>query len=139
MKKINIVILSLTFFCLWTFISCNPPLGATVRYIFKIKNNSGSKILYQVSEIYPDTAIQDLDKSRVGDISLMGLQTIDSKIPWPKYFQGLRSDTLSIFFVSQDTIFKYGWEQVQNRYLVLKRKDISFKDLEESNYLITYP
>jgi hypothetical protein len=118
---------------------CDPPFGVTVRYGFQVKNNSSGNILYQVSENYPDTTIMDFDKGRVGDISMMGSQIIDSKYPWPAYFENLPADTLSIFFISQDTISKYGWKQIQSKYLILKRKDISLQDLEINNYLVTYP
>lgn len=133
--------------CVWlilivvscVLISCEAPWGATRSYFFEIHNNSDISIRYGVYKNYPDTLVPDstslnfrrLDPKDVGDY--------DSRDKWPKYFSKLPADTLSIFFISQDSISKYGWKQIQSRYLILARKDISLKDLEDSDYTITYP
>ncbi|SDF42919.1 hypothetical protein SAMN04487996_110277 [Dyadobacter soli] len=63
----------------------------------------------------------------------------ESRKTWPKFFESLPADTLSVFFFSPDTVRKYGWKQVQSKYLILKRKDIGLQNLEASDYLITFP
>ncbi|MDR6807494.1 hypothetical protein J2Y45_004694 [Dyadobacter sp. BE34] len=117
--------------------SCEKPIGLPVVYPLRVQNNSSSLIFYQISKIYPDTSIQDsLVK---GGILPSKQQSYESRKTWPKFFESLPADTLSIFFFSPDTIYKYGWKQVQSKYLVLRRKDISLKDLETNNYIVTYP
>ena len=117
--------------------SCKNPLGLPVAYTIHIQNNSSKSVFYQISKIYPDTSIRD--SLVAGGIAPSKQQPYESRKTWPKFFQALPADTLSIFFFSPDTVHKYGWKQVQSKYLVLKRKDISLKDLETNNYIVTYP
>lgn len=122
-------------------LSCEHPPGATVRYFFTIQNNSSSRILYFVNNDYPDISIPDSLSTEVRLVTLSSEENFkyESSKKWPKYFNSLPADTLSIFFLSADTVSKYGWKQVQSRYLILNRKDISLQDLEDNKYLITYP
>jgi hypothetical protein len=117
--------------------SCDNPLGLPVAYKLHVQNNSSSLIFYQISKIYPDTSIRD--SLVTGGILPSKQQPYESLKTWPKFFDTLPADTLSIFFFSQDTVHRYGWKQVQSKYLILKRKDISLKDLEASDYIVTYP
>ncbi|MGG7665784.1 hypothetical protein [Dyadobacter sp. BHUBP1] len=117
--------------------SCENPLGLPVAYDLDIYNNSNSLIFYQISKVYPDTSIRD--SLMTGGIAPFTSKSYESHKTWPKFFESLPADTLSIFFFSPDTIHKYGWKQVQSKYLILKRKDISLKDLEDNDHIITYP
>lgn len=117
--------------------SCENPLGLSVAYNFDIYNSSNSLIFYQISKVYPDTSIRD--SLVTGGIAPSKQQRYQSRKTWPKFFESLPADTLSVFFFSPDTVHKYGWKQVQSKYLVLKRKDISLKDLEDNEYIVTYP
>jgi hypothetical protein len=117
--------------------SCENPFGLPVAYTLNIQNNSNHSVFYQISKIYPDTSIRDTLVT--GGIASSKQQPFESRKTWPKFFEALPADTLSVFFFSPDTVKKYGWKQVQSKYLILKRKDISLQDLETSDYLITYP
>lgn len=128
--------------CVWlilivvscVLISCEVPWGANRRYFFEIHNNSDRSFRYGVYRSYPDSGLLNFPRLDPKDVG-----KYDSKDKWPKFFSKLPADTLSIFFISQDSISKYGWKQIQSRYLILARKDISLKDLEDSDYTITYP
>ena len=117
--------------------SCENPLGFPVAYTFHVQNNSSKSIYYKISKMYPDTSIRD--SLVTGGIASSKQQPYESRKTWPKFFESLPADTLSVFFFSPDTVHKYGWKQVQSKYLVLKRKDISLKDLEDNEYIVTYP
>ncbi len=117
--------------------SCENPFGLPVAYTLHIQNNSNNLVFYKISKIYPDTSIQD--SLVTGGILPSKQQPYESRKTWSKFFEALPADTLSVFFFSPDTVHKYGWKQVQSRYLILVRKDISLQDLETGNYLITYP
>lgn len=117
--------------------SCENPFGLPVVYDLDIYNSSNNLIFYQISKLYPDTSIRD--SLVTGGIAPSTSKSYESRKTWPKFFEALPADTLSILFFSPDTVRKYGWKQVQSKYLILKRKDISLQDLEENDYLITYP
>lgn len=121
------------------FTACDPPPGATVRYIFNIRNKGLTDIKYSVSKSYPDTSITDSISAQLNLIHPSKEDKYTTSDKWPEFFSKLPADTLSILFFSPDTVSKYGWKQVQSRYLILKRKDISLQDLENSNYVVTYP
>jgi hypothetical protein len=117
--------------------SCENPFGLPVAYTLHIQNNSNNLVFYKISKIYPDTSIQD--SLVTGGILQSKQQPYESRETWSKFFEALPADTLSVFFFSPDTVRKYGWKQVQSKYLILIRKDISLQDLEISNYIVTYP
>jgi hypothetical protein len=117
--------------------SCDNPLGLPVAYKLHVLNNSPSSVYYLISKVYPDTSIRD--SFQLGGLAPSKQQPYESRKTWPKFFEALPRDTLSIFFFSPDTVHKYDWKKVQGKYLILKRKDISLTDLEASDYTVTYP
>ncbi len=48
-------------------------------------------------------------------------------------------DTLSVFFIDLDTLRKYGYDTVRERYLILNRYDIPMDTVIKNDYKITYP
>lgn len=48
-------------------------------------------------------------------------------------------DTISIFILSKGTVDKYDWEKIRVEYNILKRYDLSLSDLQNNNWMITYP
>jgi len=60
----------------------------------------------------------------------------DSKEKWGDI---LPSDTISMYILSKDTIDKYSWDLIRSGNRILKRYDLSIKDLEKQNWTITYP
>jgi len=50
-------------------------------------------------------------------------------------------DTVSVFFLSRDTVFKYGYYEVQKRYQILARYDICKREFKERKepLLVRYP
>jgi hypothetical protein len=136
MNKTQTIIL--TVILLATSVGCNKPLGVREVYSIWINNQSNSNIAIKASKIYPDTLITFDQTNFRGCLTgdSIPLEGYDS---WDELFNGLLSDTLSIFIFSSDTIAKYGWEYVMNNYLILERADLSYSDLEGMNWKYSYP
>jgi hypothetical protein len=122
--------------CLST--SCDKPPGAEIVYSIYIENKSSTTIYFMLSELFPDTSILSIENNYL--ILTNGEEkTINSDEKWQEKIDNLPSDTLSVFFFSEDTILKYGFNNVRQNYRVLKRKDLSFSDIEKNNFRVTYP
>lgn len=52
---------------------------------------------------------------------------------------GFIGDTIRIFVFSYDTLMKYDWEVIRSGYKILKRYDLTLKNLKDLNWSITYP
>lgn len=139
MKKLFVIFCFLVLVIGSTFVSCEVPWGATKWSGFDIRNNSDITVHTFLSENYPDTLIPDSNLIRRIALSPGKAFQFSTTDKLSKYFSELPVDTLSVFFVSQDTVSKYSWNQIKTRYLILKRQDISLDDLKDKSYLIFYP
>lgn len=54
-------------------------------------------------------------------------------------FEGIPSDTLSVYIFHPDTLSKYDWDTVIDNYKILKRYDLSFGDLKRLDWQVYYP
>ncbi len=54
-------------------------------------------------------------------------------------YENMVKDTLSVFFFHQDTLQKYKWQEIKDKYKILKRYDLSLNDLQNLNFSIPYP
>ena len=118
--------------------SCEKPPGAKQIYSIWIKNNSNKGISFLVSKAYPDT-IAPNDENSLLMLAPNEEKTYDQDEKWEKFFEKLPADTLSVFFFDNDTIAKYGFQQVRVNGMVLQRKDLSLQDLKNNNYTVVYP
>ncbi|HEX4887223.1 MAG TPA: hypothetical protein VFV37_04170 [Luteibaculaceae bacterium] len=118
--------------------SCEKPPGARQVYRIWIKNNSGVGVSYLVGQSYPDTAVPNEEESLLM-LEPNGRRPYDQNEEWEDFFAKLPADTLSIFFFNNDTLAKYGFEQVRTDYNILKRKDVSLQDLKSDSFTVTYP
>lgn len=118
--------------------SCEHPPGATVKYSYSIKNNSSDTIFRVISEQYPDTTLPPLSQNW-SYVYPDKNATIYFSDKLESYFASLPKDTLSIFFLSADTVAKYDWSIIQNNYNILKRVDIDLNYLFNNNKTIAYP
>lgn len=112
------------------------------EYVILLKNQSNHRInCYEnrvsSKSIYPDTLIAETEF--VWDIVSGENFSFTSKKPWEKVFESLPSDTLSIFIFHTDTIKNNSWNSIIDEYKVLKRYDLSIKDIQLLNYEIPYP
>ena len=107
-------------------------------YRIRVQNNTNVTIAYLVSYSYPDTIIPD-QYNNLSGIQKMDYTPFDSKVEWDKVFTEKKASKISFFFFSPDTIAKYGWDNVRSGYRVLMRKDFTLKELQNTNYKVTYP
>ena len=71
--------------------------------------------------------------------SLSSLPILDKKMN-PIF--SLPNDTLSIFFISTDTLNKYGYDMVREKNMILERHDLSMEEIKElynEKKAIVYP
>ena len=116
-----------------------------VTYPWYVQNNASYSIgtyfafgCYDFSlTAYPDTTIQQ--------DSVMAMVTFNKKLEvWrspnrEKLIKSLPSDTLSIFIFHVDILNRYTWEDIRQNYRILKRYDLSLKDLQKLDYTVPYP
>jgi hypothetical protein len=106
----------------------------------KITNNSDRIIYFYNSDIYPDTTIS----FEYNPINSIGYRvnpgvTESNRIrgTWEDKFQYI--DTLMIFIFDEETLQIVPWDTIQEKYMILKRYDLSLEDLQGMNWTITYP
>jgi len=104
-------------------------------YSIKVQNNTTDTIQFYASYAYPDTAIAN-EKPILKMAYPSKYSYWDSKEKWEDV---LPSDTISMYILSKDTVDKYSWDLIRSGYRILKRYDLSIKDLEKQNWTITYP
>ena len=113
------------------------------KYAIDLQNNSNHPIYFYVAALgmehaYPDTALQS---------SKPGMQSIQPgksaawyiSLPFDRFFKELPKDTLSIYVFHPDTLNAYDWLIIRDQYKILKRYDLSLQDLQDHNFIITYP
>lgn len=101
-----------------------------------ISNNSNQEIAAYIAcdlshtQVYPDTTIS---------LSFRNVN-IHPKTSFKYTFTTCaRIDPLSIYIFSSDTISKYGWEKVRDEYMIIKRFELSWKDIKEAKWMVNYP
>lgn len=105
-------------------------------YFMRVHNNTNDTILVYAGYNYPDTSliykkprlIMIYPNSHTG-----GLQSAEY------WADKLKSDTLSVFILSKDSVDIYNWEQIRDKYNILKRYDLSINELENQKWTIVYP
>lgn len=104
-------------------------------YSIKVQNNTADTLQFYASYVYPDTAIAK-EKPRLKMAYPSNYSYWDSKEKWEAI---LPSDTISMYILSKDTVDNYSWDLIRSDNKILKRYDLSIKDLEKQNWTITYP
>ena len=51
----------------------------------------------------------------------------------------LPKDTILIYILNKDTVDTYSWDVIRNNNKILKRYNLSIKDLEKQSWKVTYP
>ena len=129
----------LVFIGVLLFISCENP---TQTYKFRIINNSEKTIYFEKnvsnrSNVYPDTLVPE-QKVQL-KVSPHTTSYQGGLISTEEVFKKYNIDTLSIYFFDAYIIDNYTWETIREEYKVLKRYDLSIKDIQLLDYEIPYP
>jgi hypothetical protein len=114
------------------------------RYPYKIQNNSDSFIKAYIAlstneGIYPDTSFFFPKDKLIIEIKPFDKYHSDVGASWDKIYSYFPLDTMSIFIFHADTLNKYQWEEIRQRYKILKRYDLSLHDFQKLDYTIYYP
>jgi hypothetical protein len=111
-----------------------------------IKNNSSEKIKYTIDfRVKGDTSIAKypFDYDTFRGINTYGLIK--------EYDENRRNDRLRkiltespdkvymVFIFSYDSLSKLPWAKIRDNYMVLKRYDLTLKELDSMNWTINYP
>lgn len=128
------------------FVSCEPWGG---MHGMQVENNSDLEIsFYSYSllygQFYPDTilkqdTLKDYSLSHVKPHSHIWMGTGFTYREIKKGNIPYYNDTLMFFVFSRDTLRKYSWEEIKRDYKILKRYDITGRQLNDQNWTITYP
>jgi len=120
--------------------SCDP---MDKVYSIKVENRTNYPIKvtagcssYRMS-IYPDTLLP-INKPSLIKVNSNDYNFLDHSIKWEDVISALPVDTLSIYIFDSDTIDIVPWSTIKSKFLLLKRYDLSLKDLKEMNWIITF-
>lgn len=143
MKKTSGTVLLISFLIINICSQCEKNYTGK-SYVINIVNKSGHNIGYyfatggEYGTYYPDS-LPESNEYIVYDMNKVLHPGYESHLNWESFFQELPYDTLSVFIFHTDTLNKYSWNEVRERYLILKRYDMSLDDLNQNNFTITYP
>lgn len=115
--------------------SCAPP---DIQHYFKIINNSNYSISYYVGNSYPDTVIVQSKP----DLKIIQANSSIKESHWGTWeerYNETKEGKISVFIFNTDTLSKYCWEEIRDKYMILHRFDLGLKDMERCEFTITYP
>lgn len=113
------------------------------RIIFQ--NNSNLRLyLYGEDISYPDTSIYFGDLTKTGTTQIvnpnsLNVSALEIQSIWEQRLSHPDQDTLMVFVFDADVIETVPWSTVVHDYMVLKRYDLSLRDLQKMNWTVTYP
>jgi len=141
MKSLNIVLVLIFVLTISSQCKESDDCHKTMRFV----NNTANTLYVTTSFAYPDTLIKDpnpkLDpyftKVQPNEVNTTVLSTYGRNcIETGFTYYG---DTLMVFIFDAQVIDNTPWETVKSNYLILKRYDLSFQDIQNSDYTLTYP
>jgi hypothetical protein len=102
-------------------------------------NNSGRSLSVGESHIFPDTSLDGLDY-KAGSVGLNKRYPISTTLGWKNTINKLcPSGRIMFVVISDDTIKKYGIDNVEAQYRIERRYELSIDSLERRNWTISYP
>lgn len=131
MKIFNCII---ALFILSMINSCDPKVAYVDALI--IQNNSKDTIIFTYSTTYPDTSIGYLH-SVIGTGILPNTNQTRSipELNNSNYEHGV----IEILLFDWRTVRENSWNDIQSKYLILKRYDLTLDSLKKMNNTIVYP
>lgn len=98
-------------------------------------------------QFYPDTLLKDTFSTstvmrfivNVPPHNSRGIETSFNHREIKKGMIPYESDTLMFFLFSTDTLKKYSWDEIKRDYKILKRYDITGRELNALDWTLTYP
>jgi len=109
-----------------------------------IRNNSDERIYLWFSRDYsihhlPDTSLPEAIPVNFNSVAPNAGAGVTGYDPdWESIFNQLPEGKLSVYFFDRLATNQAEWEEVKANHLIL-RKDTSFQELKDNNYVIYYP
>jgi len=144
MKTLSTLIISIAVLVLLFASNCEK-IVIDKKYPLTLKNLGSKPIGYyfatggKYGTLYPDTTLPIRSDYLGIKLESNKIFSYDSSTSWDTNYKAFPRDTLSIFIFETDTLLKYPWQVIRQKYKILKRYDLSLQDLKKLNYSITYP
>jgi len=111
------------------------------------KNISNNSLYVVGSTFYPDSSIYSGIPNPVLDPTHTKVfpEETNTRVLWGRdcielaFKDLIPSDTMMVYVFDAHLLETTPWDSVKANYMVLKRFDLSIEDLENSNWIITYP
>ncbi|TJY60071.1 hypothetical protein FAZ19_23285 [Sphingobacterium alkalisoli] len=112
-------------------------------YPLSRQNNSDENIYFHMNRntvhSYPDSIIYFEEQNKLIIYPDQKKEVAGGGLSWEKIYKGIPKDTISFFIINADTLAKYPREVVNERYMILRRYDLSIFDLQKLDYTLRYP
>lgn len=127
-------------------VSCEATNTAKCHKIITVVNKTNKTIYVDASESYPVTDFTKLIVDPLFNPQTTKVEAnASSKNVLPTYgncyeamFPNIKSGIMMVFVFDGPTLETQGWDYIKTNNLVLKRYDLTLKDLEDMNWTITY-
>ncbi len=141
MKKATIPIVLSMLVCTIVAISCTP-IDPDGHYKILFVNNSDNDVFVRADWWYPDTVITFGNPAKSENEFMVKAKSSNGH-PLSKAYSSYEADfklndTFMVFVLDAELVKNTPWDTVKAKYLVLKRYDLSFNDLDSMNWTITY-
>jgi hypothetical protein len=115
-----------------------------VSILFDNRSSREIRFLFERGEaynntLYPDTTLSPSEHGLVVNKYKSDMWTIFGPSDIKGAYNYADADTICFFVIDNDTITKYGWEDVRTNYRILVRYDISLNDMERLRSTVVYP
>lgn len=122
---------------------CKKPVLGEMFHAITVYNNTSDTVYPYLASVnasiqYPDTALP-VDKPALSRVLPNNTFNFYSREEWEKVIDKLQADTLSIFILDDEVYRDSSWQVVRDKYLVLKRYDLSVSDLKAMDWRVHYP
>lgn len=116
--------------------------GSYYDYRLKVINKSNMTIYVEYTMSPIDTLLpytQSPFNHSPDNAAPNGTITLGRGGSWEDAFNEVVDQKLRIFIFNASIVDNTPWETVKKNYMILKRYDLSFHDLDSLNWTITYP
>lgn len=110
-------------------------------YRLKVINKSDKTIDIDYSQVFPDTTINNVPYfyHNTGKAMPNGTITLVRGGTWENAFKDDIHQKLIIFIFNATIVDNTPWDTIRKKYLILKRYELTLKDLDSLNFNVTYP
>ena len=115
---------------------------ADCHYYVTISNHSNHGVYYYFQANYPDTSIGTYNPAGSPyNYQILANSEKQATIGRNDCLEGKfqQYSTWELFLFDENTLLTVPWDTIRKKYLILKRYDLTLKDLQNANWSITYP